>query len=113
MPMKMHLSKGREANTRWLCERTAVRCMQLLQRMSCWLKHVVGLACCLWQHADLCTVLPAWLVATLKHRGLRACQATIRDLKDVRTGALYIAASQTVGVYDMPRLVGVPRHCLL
>ncbi|KAK9831888.1 hypothetical protein WJX81_005804 [Elliptochloris bilobata] len=31
--------------------------------------------------------------------------ASIRDLQDVRTGALYIAASQTVGVYDMPRLI--------
>jgi hypothetical protein len=37
-------------------------------------------------------------------------QATIRDLQDVRTGALYVAASQTVGVYDMPRLVGAHRH---
>lgn len=44
---------------------------------------------------------------------MSACQATIRDLKDVRTGALYIAASQTVGVYDMPRLIGGPRRRLL
>ncbi len=33
-------------------------------------------------------------------------QATIRDLQEVRSGALYVAASQTVGVYDMPRLIG-------
>ena len=105
---RVHVPMGREGNTRVIvrgkcCALHAAR----LKHTSCRLEIDACLACCLWQHADLCIVLPAWPDANVQHRGLCACQATIRDLKDVRTGALYIAASQTVGVYDMPRLVGV------
>ena len=34
-----------------------------------------------------------------------AVRAT-HDLQEVRTGSIYIAASQTTGVYLMPRLIG-------
>ncbi len=30
-----------------------------------------------------------------------------RDVQEVRTGSIYLAASQTTGVYLLPRLIGV------
>ena len=75
--------------------------------------RIQAAACCHRQHAaPLATAcMPVCRSAT--SLPLCACQATIRDLKDVRTGSLYVAASQTVGVYDMPRLIGALPHCWL
>lgn len=33
-----------------------------------------------------------------------------RDLQEVRTGNIYLAASQTTGVYLLPKLIGAPSH---
>ena len=32
--------------------------------------------------------------------------AAMKDLQDVKTGHMYIGASQTTGVYILPRLIG-------
>lgn len=92
--------------------------------MLCWLGVVPNLGNMLWQYHQRCPVA----VILYRRGGIRGCVAcagrlmerysdrlislaadclvAMRDLQNVKTGQMSVAASQTTGVYLMPPLIG-------